>query len=69
MAYCPHCKKELNQDNLENTMNNFEPGIHSQDILSSCEHCYNSIKILHRKWMYFIESIQEDEENQCIGAK
>ena len=69
MAYCPHCKKELNQDNLENTMNEFEAGDNAQNILSYCEHCQNSIRIIHRKFLYYIESIQENEENQCIGAK
>ena len=69
MTICPHCKKELNQDRLEKVMDCFEPGNQKQTLSTNCEHCNNRLSILYEYPFYYLESINETEKDQMIGAK
>jgi hypothetical protein len=67
MANCPHCKKEIDYDTLENVMDSLADG--NKKVTFTCKNsiCKKTITAINETNMYYIKANSGDDE--FIGAK
>lgn len=67
MANCPHCKKEIDSNILDNIMDSLADGNKYVTFTCTNTNCKKTITAINEASMYYIKAIFGDDE--FIGAK
>ncbi|MFA6191577.1 MAG: hypothetical protein WC665_04415 [Sulfurimonas sp.] len=67
MANCPHCKKEIDVDTIDNVMGSLADGNKKVTFTCKSSSCKKTITAINEANNYYIKAISGDDE--FIGAK